>query len=241
MAPVGETITYSNFGISLAGLIVEILSGQTFADYAREKIFLPTGMAGATFVPDAETEAAMARGYNWVFGRHRLLPVRHWRPYPACSLVASARELATLMRSLLLESQPILSAPSRLFEEQYTVVSGVPGMGLGFWLDEVRGQRVAWHTGHMPGHRTGFYLFPMLEMASSSTTIPIERSFDRFLTGRHPLHLGTLDPFPRLRRRQVRCALMRQIPAFLVPASSFWKDLRSARSGGSEMEGSYGW
>ena len=160
VAPVGETITYSNFGISLAGLIVEILSGQTFADYAREKIFLPVGMAGAAFVPDPETEAAMARGYNWVFGRDRLLPVRHWRPYPACSLVASARELATLMRSLLLESSPILSTPSRLFEEQYTVVSGVPGMGLTFWLDEVRGQRVAWHTGHMPGHRTGFYLFP---------------------------------------------------------------------------------
>ena len=64
------------------------------------------------------------------------------------------------MRSLLLESSPILSTPSRLFEEQYTVVSGVPGMGLTFWLDEVRGQRVALHTGHMPGHRTGFYLFP---------------------------------------------------------------------------------
>ena len=160
VAPVGETVTYSNFGISLAGLIVEKLAGRSFAEYARQEIFLPAGMRAATFIATAETERVMASGYNWVFGRHRLLPTRYWRPYPASSLVASPRELASLMRSLLQERSPILSKPPALFEEQFTVISGVPGMGVAFWLDEMRGQRVAWHTGHMPGHRTGFYLFP---------------------------------------------------------------------------------
>ena len=160
VAPVGETVTYSNFGISLAGLIVEKVAGRSFAEYARQEIFLPSGMRASTFVATAQTERVMASGYNWVFGRHRLLPTRHWRPFPASSLVASPRELASLMRSLLQESSPILSRPRALFEEQFTLAPGVPGMGLIFWLDEMRGQRVAWHTGHMPGHRTGFYLFP---------------------------------------------------------------------------------
>ena len=160
VAPVGETVTYSNFGISLAGLVVEKVSGRSFAEYARQEIFLRAGMQAATFVATAETERTMARGYNWIFGGHRLLPTRHWRAYPASSLVASPRELASLMRSLLQEGSPILLRPAALFEEQFTPAPGVPGMGLAFWLDEMREQRVAWHTGHMPGHRTGFYLFP---------------------------------------------------------------------------------
>ena len=44
MAKIDETVTYSNFGISLAGLAVEKITGQSFAVYAREKIFHPLGM-----------------------------------------------------------------------------------------------------------------------------------------------------------------------------------------------------
>lgn len=160
VAKVGETVTYSNFGISLAGLAVEIVSGQTFADYARDKIFQPLGMDTATFLPDPAMEQVMAEGYNWIFGGHRRLPLRHWKPYPASSLTLSPRELGTLMRSFLGGQSPVLERPTALFEEQTTVVPGVPGMGLSFWLDKIHGQKVAWHTGHMPGHRTGFYLFP---------------------------------------------------------------------------------
>lgn len=160
VAPMGETVTYSNLGISLAGLIVERVSGQSFAEYARQEIFLPMEMNTATFVSSSDNERMMARGYNWIFGSHRLLPNRYWKCYPASSLVASPRELAALMHTLLQESSPILERPAALYEEQFTAVPGVPGMGLVFWLDKMRGERIAWHTGHMPGHRTGFYLFP---------------------------------------------------------------------------------
>ncbi len=54
----------------------------------------------------------------------------------------------------------VLARPEALMEEQFSPLPGVPGMGLSFWLDEIQGERVAWHTGHMPGHRTGFYIFP---------------------------------------------------------------------------------
>lgn len=162
VAEAGETVTYSNFGISLAGLAVEELAGMNFAAYAREKIFKPLGMNEATFILDAETERNLAAGYNWIFDRHRQMPLRHWKPYPASSLVATPRELGLLMQLFLNPGKPspVLESPEALLEEQFSPVPGVPGMGLSFWLDEIHGQRVAWHTGHMPGHRTGFYIFP---------------------------------------------------------------------------------
>ena len=47
--PVGSKFEYCNTNFVLLALIVEKISGQTFPDYAKEKIFLPAGMKN-TFV-----------------------------------------------------------------------------------------------------------------------------------------------------------------------------------------------
>ncbi|AWT60650.1 MAG: D-alanyl-D-alanine carboxypeptidase [Candidatus Moanabacter tarae] len=160
VAAVGASLTYSNFGVSLAGLAVEVVKGKPFADYARDAIFRPLGMRRATFIPDLKTETELSEGYNWVFGSCRKLPLRHWKVYPASSLVASPRDLGLLMKVFLEDKSLILDQSSSLLDEKTSLLSGLPGMGMAFWLDEMRGQKVIWHTGHMPGHRTGFYLFP---------------------------------------------------------------------------------
>lgn len=157
---VGDSITYSNFGISLAALAVEKVTGQTFEAYAQEHIFKPLGMDGATFIPDAALEKDMAEGYKFALNKHFHLPLRHWRPYPASSLVVRMEALSRFMADLLSPDSRLLSKPKALWAEQRTLVEGVPGMGIGFWLTRLYDQPVAWHTGHMPGHRTGFYLFP---------------------------------------------------------------------------------
>ena len=48
-----DTITaYSNWGVALAGYIVERVSGQSFADYVHEHIFTPLGMKDSALAPD---------------------------------------------------------------------------------------------------------------------------------------------------------------------------------------------
>jgi len=42
---------YSNTGYTLAGLIVEKVSGRPLADFARDNIFSPLGMANTRFSP----------------------------------------------------------------------------------------------------------------------------------------------------------------------------------------------
>ena len=46
-----EVIAYSNYGASLAGFVVEQISGQKFYDYVSEKIFIPAGINNTTVNP----------------------------------------------------------------------------------------------------------------------------------------------------------------------------------------------
>src|SRR5262249_43898316 len=54
--PGGDVPAYSNYGMTLAGYIVERVAGESFAEYMDRHIFQPLGMAHTTFrqpLPDA--------------------------------------------------------------------------------------------------------------------------------------------------------------------------------------------
>jgi len=68
--PPGEMTSYSNYGTSLAGYIVEVVSGVPFEQYIEDNIFKPLGMAGSTFrqpLPEA-LGANMSTGYSYKTG-----------------------------------------------------------------------------------------------------------------------------------------------------------------------------
>jgi len=64
--PPGVTPAYSNYGASLAGYIVQRVSGQPFDDYIEQHIMLPLGMQHTTFrQPLPETlKPMMSSGYT---------------------------------------------------------------------------------------------------------------------------------------------------------------------------------
>jgi CubicO group peptidase (beta-lactamase class C family) len=47
--PVGQRYSYSNLGVDLAGYILQVTGGKTFADYVKEKLLTPTGMNNSSF------------------------------------------------------------------------------------------------------------------------------------------------------------------------------------------------
>ena len=62
----GTTPAYSNYGASLAGYIVQRVSGMSFDDYVEKHIFAPLGMNSTTFrqpLP-ADWKPRMAQGYK---------------------------------------------------------------------------------------------------------------------------------------------------------------------------------
>jgi CubicO group peptidase (beta-lactamase class C family) len=63
----GSFWNYTNPGFSLAGLVVQNESGETYADYMRDHIWAPAGME-ATFLDPAEVVAYgnYSHGHRWV-------------------------------------------------------------------------------------------------------------------------------------------------------------------------------
>ena len=60
----GKTFRYSNYGYSLAGLLVEKVSGQTYEDYVVDNILKPLGVDERPVVPTPEMVERMALPYR---------------------------------------------------------------------------------------------------------------------------------------------------------------------------------
>jgi len=66
--PVGSRYEYSNINFSIAGLIVEAVSGQSYADYLSEHVLEPLGMEHATASRSQAMADGLAEGHYYMFG-----------------------------------------------------------------------------------------------------------------------------------------------------------------------------
>lgn len=107
--PPGESVAYSNYGTTLAGYLVEQVSGVPFEKYVQQKIFDPLGMTDATFSQiDTAKSAAMAKGYTFL-GKDAKHQQPTWKPQgfeyisqsPAGAMSASAHAMARFMLGYL--------------------------------------------------------------------------------------------------------------------------------------------
>ena len=79
----GSDFVYSNLNYDLLGLLVQTVSGERFADYMRDHVFVPMGMRNATADPARAADLGAADGYYRWFGVRYLptpvpLPARSW-------------------------------------------------------------------------------------------------------------------------------------------------------------------
>ena len=60
----GSRWSYSNAGIDTLGRVVEVVSGQAFADFLEERLFTPLGMHDTTFFPSRSQARRVAKSYE---------------------------------------------------------------------------------------------------------------------------------------------------------------------------------
>lgn len=69
--PPGENFDYSNYEADLLGIVIEGATGQRYADYLSEKLWVPLGLADAALYLDQPNGATMksccifSRAYDW--------------------------------------------------------------------------------------------------------------------------------------------------------------------------------
>ena len=166
--PPGWFTSYSSYGMSLAGLIVEEISGWSYAEYVERRIFRPIGMSDSRIMVKAGDERGLAAPYEIDDGQARRMEYEWYSTPPVASGVSSAVDMGRLLVALT-EHTILSSATLRsMTTTQATLHPDVPGWGYGFQLDSVNGRRVAEHGGDIggfagllvlvPDERLGFFI-----------------------------------------------------------------------------------
>lgn len=89
----GTKVQYSNTGIDIGAAIVEVVTGQRWEDFLRERVLLPLGMTSSSFRPTDEQLETQVEMYDCVKdapARYRLQNDMQQRPYNDSHVFASA-------------------------------------------------------------------------------------------------------------------------------------------------------
>ncbi|MGK3996703.1 serine hydrolase domain-containing protein [Sorangium sp. So ce1024] len=97
----GEQYAYSNSGYYLLGMIIEAVSGQTYADYLRTHIFSPLGLNSTSYCGEDSLNKHRARGYRVVDGKlSNASPMSMSQPFAAGALCSTVTDLLAWQRAL---------------------------------------------------------------------------------------------------------------------------------------------
>ena len=157
---------YSNLAYSVAGLVVEAVSGQSWADYVQQHIYRPLGMTSSSVDVEA---AGLATGYG------RLMPdtTRAVTPFIDAKGMAAATGITSTVDDMAKFASAqfrtgrrgganILSTGSlrqmhrvRVLESTWT-----RGNAIGFAVQRTRDKIYVSHGGSYPGYQTQTMLYP---------------------------------------------------------------------------------
>ncbi len=163
--PPGTVPAYSNYGATLAGYIVERVSGEKFDSYINTHIFQPLGITHATFdqplpaamLPDMSKSYVVATGPARPF---ELIPAS-----PAGALSITGADMARFMIAHLNDGQfgdaRILKKETAelMHAQAFAATPPVPGMALGFYHENRNGQNIIGHAGDTDTFHTDLHLF----------------------------------------------------------------------------------
>jgi CubicO group peptidase (beta-lactamase class C family) len=161
----GTTPAYSNYGASLAGYIVQRLSGESFDDYVEKHIFAPLDMPHSTFRQPLPPELAplMSKGYQLASDPPRAFEMVG--PAPAGSLSSPGEDMAHFMIAHLQNGEyhgnRILKAETAqmMHDSPLTVLPPLNRMELGFFETNINGREVIGHLGDTELFHTSLHLF----------------------------------------------------------------------------------
>jgi CubicO group peptidase (beta-lactamase class C family) len=149
----GTTGAYSNYGATLAGYIVQRVSGQNFDDYIEQHIFTSLGMAHATFRQPLPPNLAplMSDGYQLASGGAKKF--EFVTAFPAGGVSVSAMDITHFMIAHLNDGEyngvRILQPDTvkLMHSRQYAPDPRVHAMCLGFYEESRNGHRIIGHGG----------------------------------------------------------------------------------------------
>jgi CubicO group peptidase (beta-lactamase class C family) len=155
---------YSNYGLALAGYIVERTAGVPFERYVAEQIFAPLGMERATFAQPLPPALAPGMSEGYAVASKPPGPFEVINDAPAGALSASAdamaRFLAMLLRRGELAGRRVISEETfaRWIEPQVRLAGN--GLGLTIYEMHPHGVRTIGHGGDLSYFHSELHALP---------------------------------------------------------------------------------
>jgi len=178
---------YDNILFAVATLVIEQVSGQSYADFIRDRIFNPVGMNESlvdmrALKPGMDVAMGHAKSN---FSELKPVPPMAWSNNSgAGGIYASVHDLAKWMNVQLAggklpDGKPLFSEDSQ--KQMWSMLIPIKineppvpelkdmrpnfaGYGEGWSLSDYRGQRLVWHTGGWPGMVSRVTLVPELKL-----------------------------------------------------------------------------
>jgi CubicO group peptidase (beta-lactamase class C family) len=169
--PVGSVFEYSNMNYNLLGLVIEAVSGETYADYIQSHIFTPLEMSHSYTSKAEAQQNDLAVGYQSWFGTPVAVPDL---PVPSGSLpsgqlISSAEDMAHYLIAHLNEGRygevQILSPDGIAELHRPAVNAATMGVemgeyGMGWFIEQTRQGTRIWHNGTAPDFFSYMALLP---------------------------------------------------------------------------------
>ncbi|MGI5378547.1 serine hydrolase domain-containing protein [Streptomyces sp. CA-251387] len=150
----GKHQRYGNIHYTVLGMLIEKVTGDSYAHQAAVRIFRPLGMRHTSFPsgPDPRIHGPHNRGYDWIDGK--LVDVTEWNMsdrFAAGDMISTTADLERLLFALFRGRV----VPEPQLKEMFTVPD-IEGATMGAALEryELNGKVIWGKTGARPGYHT---------------------------------------------------------------------------------------
>lgn len=184
--PVGTTFQYSNINYSIAGLIVEKVSGQAYADYVTQHIFEPLDMHHSYASRALAQADGLAEGHYYMFGSvFEFEVVTGPAQLPFGFLIASVEDMSQYAITQLNDGRygksSILS-PQGIAELHTPAIPTRGGQhyAMGWSVSPLDGMPIIWHNGDTGRNHSIIMLMPerglgFILLANASGFVQLEQ------------------------------------------------------------------
>jgi len=213
LAPIGTVWSYNNAGFSVAGRVIEQVTGQRYENAMRKLVFEPLGLTRCFYGPGDVITYRFAVGHGGGRGEAKVL--RPWplprAVYPAGGIVCDVHQLLRYARFQMGDGtvaeetgqgRTVVVKPETL-AEMHTPQASRWGekeqIGLSWFIDEIDGTRQLSHGGGTTGQISLLVLFPPHQLAMVILTNASEGGGVTGAMRRWVLehYLGLTDPEPK--------------------------------------------
>lgn len=178
LAPLGAVFSYCNSGFSLAGYIIEVVTGKSYQAALKELVLDPLGLESSYLEPSDVMTHRFVVGHNVTEEGGKV--ARPWplsrSAYPAGGITCHVQDLLRYARFHLGDGRVndearLLSPESmELMQSPQVTIWGDERVGIAWMINEIDGVRIVSHGGGTTGQISSLELVPERDFAIAILT-----------------------------------------------------------------------